>query len=71
MPGSYRYLAPLLLAGGAYAVFPDCVNGPLRNNTICDTSAGMSQVLYNGSRRFVYCVQHRLIEQGHLSRSTL
>ncbi|KAF2199971.1 glycoside hydrolase [Delitschia confertaspora ATCC 74209] len=28
----------LLGANGAYALFPDCVNGPLKNNTICDTS---------------------------------
>jgi beta-D-xylosidase 4 len=29
----------LFYATGAWALFPDCVNGPLKNNTICDTSA--------------------------------
>ncbi|KAF2179690.1 glycoside hydrolase family 3 protein [Zopfia rhizophila CBS 207.26] len=33
------YLSTLLCASGAVALFPDCVNGPLKNNTICNTSA--------------------------------
>ncbi|KAH4237064.1 hypothetical protein HBI56_093080 [Parastagonospora nodorum] len=37
---SSRYLVALSLAtGGAYALFPDCINGPLKNVTICDKSA--------------------------------
>ncbi|KAH9924718.1 beta-xylosidase [Fomitopsis serialis] len=32
-------LACLALATNVYAAFPDCVNGPLANNTVCDTSA--------------------------------
>ncbi|KAK5019201.1 hypothetical protein LTR60_001198 [Cryomyces antarcticus] len=32
-------LTTLLLVGNAAALFPDCVNGPLRNNTVCNTSA--------------------------------
>ncbi|KAF2252937.1 glycoside hydrolase family 3 protein [Trematosphaeria pertusa] len=39
MSASYRYLPALLWASGALALFPDCVNGPLKNETICDTSA--------------------------------
>lgn len=32
-----------LLAGPAAAdLFPDCVNGPLANNTVCDASASVS-----------------------------
>lgn len=31
----------LALAGAASALFPDCVNGPLKNNTVCDTSASV------------------------------
>lgn len=35
----------LALAAGAHAQlegrgFPDCTNGPLKNNTVCDTTAG-------------------------------
>ncbi|KAF2142750.1 glycoside hydrolase family 3 protein [Aplosporella prunicola CBS 121167] len=29
----------LCLAGGASALFPDCVNGPLKGELVCDTSA--------------------------------
>ena len=32
-------LACLSLASFAYADFPDCVDGPLANTTVCDTSA--------------------------------
>ena len=32
-------LACLALATDVRAVFPDCANGPLANNTVCDTSA--------------------------------
>ncbi|KAI9815949.1 MAG: hypothetical protein M1827_001941 [Pycnora praestabilis] len=35
-------ISALLLAAGAYAepaFFPDCVNGPLANNTVCDMTA--------------------------------
>ena len=32
-------LVCLLLTTRAYADFPDCVNGPLANTTVCDTSA--------------------------------
>ncbi|KAF2874785.1 glycoside hydrolase superfamily [Massariosphaeria phaeospora] len=39
MSFAYRYLATVLWAGGALALFPDCVNGPLKNETICNTSA--------------------------------
>jgi beta-D-xylosidase 4 len=33
-----------LLAGQAFAsaLFPDCASGPLSNNTVCDTSASVS-----------------------------
>ena len=31
----------LALAGAASALFPDCVNGPLSNNTVCNTSASV------------------------------
>lgn len=31
--------AILLFVSEVLALFPDCVNGPLRNNTVCDTSA--------------------------------
>ena len=40
-----RYLLPslaLLASPAASALFPDCVNGPLSNNTVCDTSASVS-----------------------------
>ena len=41
-----RYLLPslALLAAPAVsqALFPDCVNGPLSNNTVCDASASVS-----------------------------
>ena len=36
-------VAALAFAGQAYAQsrgFPDCVNGPLKNNTVCDVTAG-------------------------------
>lgn len=40
---SPRPLSALLFAAGVYAqtqfAFPDCQNGPLKNETICDTSA--------------------------------
>ncbi|ORY05689.1 glycoside hydrolase superfamily [Clohesyomyces aquaticus] len=36
---SYRTLAILFWAEQAFASFPDCVNGPLKNNTVCHTSA--------------------------------
>jgi hypothetical protein len=42
MPTSSRYLAALSLATGAYALFPDCANGPLKNETICNKSASKS-----------------------------
>ncbi|CAD0020301.1 unnamed protein product [Aureobasidium pullulans] len=29
--------------GTAQGGFPDCVNGPLSNNTVCDKSAGTAQ----------------------------
>jgi len=38
MYSSQHYLA-LLWATGAYALFPDCTNGPLKNETICNPSA--------------------------------
>ena len=38
MYSSHHYLA-LLWATGAYALFPDCTNGPLKNETICNPSA--------------------------------
>src|SRR5436305_5236358 len=31
----------LTMCGAAAALFPDCINGPLRNNTVCDTSASV------------------------------
>jgi hypothetical protein len=39
-------VALLALAGHAASQltgrgFPDCTNGPLKNNTVCDTSAGI------------------------------
>jgi len=30
--------AAALLAGHASALFPDCVNGPMANNDVCDSS---------------------------------
>ncbi|PSN63439.1 glycoside hydrolase [Corynespora cassiicola Philippines] len=39
MISSRRYLPVALLAAGTSALFPDCVNGPLKDETICDTSA--------------------------------
>jgi len=36
-------LVALLLAGSATALFPDCVNGPLANNTVCDTTKSPKQ----------------------------
>jgi len=38
MYSSQHYLA-LLWATGAYALFPNCINGPLKNETICNPSA--------------------------------
>lgn len=32
-------LACLALVANVYAIFPDCANGPLANNTVCDTTA--------------------------------
>ncbi|GBE86378.1 Probable exo-1,4-beta-xylosidase [Sparassis crispa] len=32
-------LSILALAGGVHAAFPDCANGPLANNTVCDATA--------------------------------
>ncbi|KAF1949057.1 glycoside hydrolase [Byssothecium circinans] len=43
MSTSYRYFGTLLFASGALALFPDCVNGPLKNETICDTSASPAE----------------------------
>ncbi|KAJ4400986.1 hypothetical protein N0V91_008240 [Didymella pomorum] len=34
-----QYYLALLWATGAYALFPDCTNGPLNNETICNPSA--------------------------------
>src|SRR3954447_19120490 len=31
----------LAMSGAVAALFPDCANGPLRNNTVCDTSASV------------------------------
>ena len=31
----------LAMPGAAAALFPDCGNGPLRKNTVCDTSASV------------------------------
>jgi beta-D-xylosidase 4 len=36
---SLAFLALLAAPAAAQAIFPDCVNGPLANNTVCDTSA--------------------------------
>jgi beta-D-xylosidase 4 len=44
MYSSHHYLA-LLWATGAYALFPDCTNGPLKNETICNPSACMFKIL--------------------------
>jgi len=33
-----QILAALLLVGSATALFPDCVKGPMSNNTVCDTT---------------------------------
>ena len=30
-----------LIASASAASFPDCINGPLKNNTVCDTSASI------------------------------
>jgi beta-D-xylosidase 4 len=42
MPTSSRYLAALCLATSVHALFPDCTDGPLKNETICDKSASRS-----------------------------
>lgn len=46
-----RLLATAVLAASASAaLFPDCENGPLSNNTVCDTSASVldrAQALVN------------------------
>ncbi|KAF2730214.1 1,4-beta-D-xylosidase [Polyplosphaeria fusca] len=39
MTVSKKYLAAALCVNGAVALFPDCVNGPLKNETICDVKA--------------------------------
>lgn len=39
MASNRGQLLSLLFVGSAYALFPDCVNGPLKNETICDASA--------------------------------
>jgi beta-D-xylosidase 4 len=44
MYSSHQYLA-LLWATGAYALFPDCTNGPLKNETICNPSACKHEIL--------------------------
>ncbi|KAF2636649.1 glycoside hydrolase [Massarina eburnea CBS 473.64] len=43
MTTSYRLLGALSFALGVSALFPDCVNGPLKNETICDTSASPAE----------------------------
>jgi hypothetical protein len=69
---SSRYLVALSLAtGGAYALFPDCTNGPLKNVTICDKSASM----LNEAKQDTLCDtkqhQHRLKEPNRLLPYTL
>ena len=44
MRASHQTFLALLGATGALALFPDCANGPLKNETICDTSACMKPV---------------------------
>jgi beta-D-xylosidase 4 len=39
MPALYPFLAAIVFTTGTYAVFPDCINGPLKSETICDRSA--------------------------------
>jgi beta-D-xylosidase 4 len=47
------HLLALLWASGVYAVFPDCVNGPLKNNTICNVSASkLSMAMFHVHRSF-------------------
>lgn len=45
----HQYLAALLWTTGAYALFPDCTNGPLKNETICNPSACTRYRLYDSS----------------------
>lgn len=33
----------LLVTAATADLFPDCVNGPLKNNTVCNTSASIQQ----------------------------
>lgn len=33
----------LLAVASSAALFPDCENGPLSNNTVCDSSAGVTE----------------------------
>lgn len=35
-----KTLALAALITSATALFPDCVNGPLKNNTVCDYTKG-------------------------------
>lgn len=36
-------LAVLAFGGIAQAAFPDCVNGPLKNNTVCNPAASTAE----------------------------
>jgi hypothetical protein len=71
MASNRRQLLSLLFMGGAYALFPDCVNGPLKNETICDASACKLSNVTIWRFSFSDYPQHRSIELEHLSHSTL
>lgn len=57
----------LVIAGRAAAMFPDCVNGPLANNTVCDTSASQDALTTITSFRIQLMIMKALlIELPHL-----
>ena len=65
-------LATLAVAGhtGAQATrgFPDCINGPLKNNTVCDTTAGMNTQHW---QNLATDQDHRSFGTSHSTDSTL
>lgn len=56
-----QYYLAFLWATGAYALFPDCTNGPLKNETICNPSACMLQAYMLSLTYILIEQQHRLI----------
>lgn len=61
-------IGALLLAGRANALFPDCVNGPLANNTVCDMTASKDALVPETSYECKLTImQNLLIELLHSS----